>query len=166
MGMPPFLARIRAKVGTDPLLLPGVSAIVLNDGGELLLMRRSDTGRWALPAGHVEPGEEPGRALVREVYEETGLKVRPVGVAAVFGRIRVTFPNGDESEYVTTTFRCAVVGGALGPRDAEESLDAGFFGLDSPQVGEAMQRYNLAVHDFVSPGTSWKWDEAWLDELD
>ena len=41
-------------------------------GGKILLVKRSDTGQWATPAGHVESGESPWEAAVREVWEETG----------------------------------------------------------------------------------------------
>ena len=44
MGAPDFVLALRAAIGHDPLLLPGVTAVVLNDQGEVLLGRRSDNG--------------------------------------------------------------------------------------------------------------------------
>jgi ADP-ribose pyrophosphatase YjhB (NUDIX family) len=162
MGIPDFLVELRRKVGNDLLLMPGVSAIVINDQDELLVMRRSDNGRWAIPAGILEPGEHPAAAVVREVYEETGMVVRPVAIAAVFGRLRASYPNGDESEYLTTTFRCEIVSGTPQPMD-DESLEAAFRPLDSPEVEEAMARYEMSLEDFLSPEPAFIWDEAWLD---
>ena len=53
------------------------AAVALWRGDELLLMKRDAAafggGGWFLPGGHVEPGERPVEAAVREVYEETGL---------------------------------------------------------------------------------------------
>lgn len=40
--------------------------------GKYLFVRRSDTGRWATPSGHLEEGEKPWEAAKRETYEETG----------------------------------------------------------------------------------------------
>ncbi|WP_307814854.1 NUDIX hydrolase [Streptomyces sp. DSM 110735] len=58
---------------------------LLRDGGRVLLCHRSPRRRWYpdvwdLPGGHVEPGELPGVALVRELREELGIEVAvPVG---------------------------------------------------------------------------------------
>jgi ADP-ribose pyrophosphatase YjhB (NUDIX family) len=44
--------------------------------GSILLVRRArapQAGRWSVPGGHVEPGERPEDAVVRELAEETGL---------------------------------------------------------------------------------------------
>ncbi len=60
----------------DPKVAAGV---VLNDGGRVLLVRRVNEpyrGRWTLPAGFVDAGEDPRRAAERECLEETGLSVR------------------------------------------------------------------------------------------
>src|SRR5450759_4291490 len=61
---------ITPKVGAD--------AAIFDDAGRILVMRRSDDGRWCLPGGWVNPNESPAQAAVRETQEETGLVVRPV----------------------------------------------------------------------------------------
>jgi mutator protein MutT len=60
-------------------MVPAVSAVVVNEAGDILLQRRSDNGFWALPGGAVELGESAGQAIVREVKEETGVDVEPTG---------------------------------------------------------------------------------------
>lgn len=58
--------------------LPCVGAVVYDDDGRLLVVRRGhepDTGRWSIPGGRVETGETDEQAVVREVLEETGLHV-------------------------------------------------------------------------------------------
>jgi 8-oxo-dGTP pyrophosphatase MutT (NUDIX family) len=62
------------------------------------------------PGGAVEPDETPADALVREVWEETGLRVEPVRLLGVFGGpdFRVRYRNGDEVAYVMTVFGCRV----------------------------------------------------------
>lgn len=71
---------------------------VLRRGHEVLLTRMSDRtripGRWTLPGGGIDHGEEPRAALVREVYEETGLHVEP-GVLADVHSTHFTGPRSD-----------------------------------------------------------------------
>jgi ADP-ribose pyrophosphatase YjhB (NUDIX family) len=133
----PYLRDLRAVVGRRLLLLPGVSAVIRDDAERVLFMRRADDGRWGLPAGAVDPGESPAEAIVREVREETGLVVRPVRVAGVFGGAgyRHRYPNGDEAEWTVAAFECEVVGGELAPRDGE-ALELRYF---APEEAPALQ---------------------------
>src|SRR5688572_29186991 len=66
------------------IVVPLVYAIVRNDEGDVLLVRRLDTGDWELPGGRVDPGESAVDALVREVEEEAGLVVDPSRVAGIY----------------------------------------------------------------------------------
>ena len=54
-----------------------VSAVIFDPRGRLLLQQRSDGGQWGLPGGSVEIGESLREAVIREVGEETGLRVIP-----------------------------------------------------------------------------------------
>lgn len=65
-----------------------VNALIDDGRGRYLLLRRSldsrhFAGQWEAPGGKVQPGESFDRALLREVFEETGLKIRFAGVAGV-----------------------------------------------------------------------------------
>jgi 8-oxo-dGTP pyrophosphatase MutT (NUDIX family) len=113
MGMSPFYGSIRERVGTSLLLIPGVAAVLRDQLGRVLVQLRHDDS-WSLPAGAIEPGESPSAAVVREVFEETGLRVRPRRVVGVIGgsSCRVRYRNGDEVEYVVTVFDCEIVGGS------------------------------------------------------
>jgi 8-oxo-dGTP pyrophosphatase MutT (NUDIX family) len=115
MGMSPFYKSIRERVGSSLLLVPGVAAIIRDQRGRILVQQQQHDDSWSLPAGAIEPGESPFAAVVREVFEETGLRVRPRRVAAVIGGMscRLRYPNRDEVEYVATVFDCEIVGGAL-----------------------------------------------------
>lgn len=112
MPIPAFVAALRAQVGTAPLWLPGVTAVVHDDAGRLLLGRRADNGLWALVSGILEPGEEPARGLVREVLEETGVEVEVDALAAVSTTPEVTYPNGDRSAYLDLCFLARPVSAA------------------------------------------------------
>jgi 8-oxo-dGTP diphosphatase len=67
----------------------GVGGVVVR-GGQVLLIRRGKQplqGRWVVPGGTVELGETLEEALVREMEEETSLRVEPIEVLTVFDRI-------------------------------------------------------------------------------
>jgi len=57
----------------------GVVAVARTTDGRILLIRRGDTGDWALPGGTLEWGETLRSALTREVSEETGARVSSLG---------------------------------------------------------------------------------------
>ena len=80
MPISEYIKGLREKIGHDLVLNPGVAALIHDESGRVLLQRRSYDGLWSLPAGAVDPGESPAQAVVREVWEETGLKVVPVGL--------------------------------------------------------------------------------------
>src|SRR5437762_11915335 len=108
------------------VIRPGGSASSLTGEG-LLLPRRSDNRLWGLPGGGVEPGESVTEAVVREVREETGLEVVPLRLIGVYsapehGQI-ITYPDGNVIHYISTSFECRVVAGALACR--HESLELG-----------------------------------------
>ena len=125
--MSTYLRALRARVGNELLVLPAVTALVFDARGDLLVVRHAADGVWGAPGGAVEPEEAPHDAVVREVREETGLGVEPVALRGVFGgpELRVRYPNGDETSYVTSVFECAIRRGALRV-DGEEVLEARF----------------------------------------
>ncbi|OUM98062.1 MAG: NUDIX hydrolase [Firmicutes bacterium ZCTH02-B6] len=59
-----------------------VATFVVHEGRVLLLYHRR-LGMWLPPGGHIEPNELPDEAAVREVYEETGIRVELVGERAL-----------------------------------------------------------------------------------
>ncbi|MFB7619936.1 NUDIX domain-containing protein [Kitasatospora sp. NPDC056181] len=129
MAIPTFLADLRALVGTRKLWLSAAAAVVFDDRGRVLLAQRADDGRWALPGGILEPGEQPADGVVRECLEETGVEVVPEVLAAVRVTDDVTYPNGDVTQYLVLVFRCRPVGGEARVND-DESLAVGWFDLD------------------------------------
>lgn len=65
-------------------IVPGVSVAVVNDTGQLLMIRRSDNDQWAIPGGAQEVGETPLEAARREVREETGIYCEITGLVGIF----------------------------------------------------------------------------------
>lgn len=121
MPMSEYYQLVREKVGSELLMIPSVTAIIRNNDDEILFVRKTEESVWGLPAGAIEPGERPGRALRREVYEETGLMVHPDTILGVFAgdKYRYTYSNGDQVEYTVIVFECTIVKGTLSGVDGE-----------------------------------------------
>lgn len=133
MPVPSFVARLRSRIGRDLLWLPGVTAVVHDAEGRLLLGQRADSGEWALVSGILEPGEEPAAGIVREVLEETGVEIVVEALAAVTATPEITYRNGDRSAYLDVLFvaRAASRAAAAAARVGDdESLAVGWFAPD------------------------------------
>jgi ADP-ribose pyrophosphatase YjhB (NUDIX family) len=123
------IARLRAAVGHDLLLLPSVSVLPVDPAGRLLLVRH--TGHhdgWAVLGGAVEPGESPAETAVRETREEIGVDVRLVRLLGVLGGpdYEVTYPNGDRTAYVTAVYEATIIDGSPAA-DGDELSDVAWF---------------------------------------
>jgi ADP-ribose pyrophosphatase YjhB (NUDIX family) len=95
--------------------LVGVGAIVF-DGPRVLMAQRGKQpllGWWSLPGGALESGELLADAVRREVLEETGLEIEPLGVIEIFERILRDDAGVPEYHYVLIDYICRVTGGAL-----------------------------------------------------
>ncbi|MCY4071159.1 MAG: NUDIX domain-containing protein [Chloroflexi bacterium] len=129
MPISDYIKNIRAKIGNDLLLLPGVTAVVINERNEMLLQLRRDTKTWAPPSGGLEPGENLAQCVIREVREETGIEVFPESIIAVLSGddFTVTYPNGDQIGVVSTVFRCRPREGSTPRVNDDESLEMRYF---------------------------------------
>ena len=149
MAIPQYVARLREHVGHDLLWLPSVSAVVVDDRGDLLLGKRADDGRWAVISGIVERDEQPAAAIVREVLEETGVRVVPERLAGVRAHTHV-YPNGDRCRFLNMAFRCRPVAGTARVND-DESLEVAWFAAD--QLPELEEHWQLVIKRALSSET-------------
>ncbi|ACU36896.1 NUDIX domain-containing protein [Actinosynnema pretiosum subsp. pretiosum] len=138
MATPDFILALREKIGTAPLWLTGVTAVVLRGDDEVLMVQRADSGQWTPVTGIIDPGEEPADAAVREVLEESGI----VAVAERLVKAHVLPPqqydNGDRVQYLDLVFRLRWVSGDPHPADGENT-QARWFRLDElPELRPTM----------------------------
>jgi 8-oxo-dGTP diphosphatase len=103
----------------------GIAAAARTPDGKWVLIRRADTGTWALPGGTLEWGETLREALAREMEEEAGISgVVPGRLVGVFSA-----PHRDPRFHgVTIVVACDVQRPTAPPKNPVEILEVGFFG--------------------------------------
>jgi ADP-ribose pyrophosphatase YjhB (NUDIX family) len=108
-------------------LVPGASAIVTDDEGNVLLHRRRDSGLWALPGGVMDIGETIAQCAEREVKEETGLTVRAYRLVGVYSDPEHVFAysDGEVRQEFSVCFACRILAGDIAISD--ESLEVKFW---------------------------------------
>ncbi|NNH75237.1 NUDIX domain-containing protein [Nocardia uniformis] len=122
-------------------LVPGGSALVVDEHGAILMQRRSDSGNWSLPGGVMEIGETLEQCVVRETKEESGLDVEIVGLLGIYTDPThvIAYADGEIRQEFSITFYGRVRGGQIAVSD--ESTEVRF--VRREELAE------LPVHDTV-----------------
>ena len=167
MGMSDYYKNLRERVGSEQIFIPSVAGIIRNDLGEILFQNKGNGEKWSLPAGAIEPGEAPAQAVVREVWEETGLFVLPRKLLGVFGGkdFRYQYPNGHRVEYNIFMFECIIQHGELEPIDSE-TAELQYFSPDNmPELALPYPKDLFNQNENSESETYFQWDEQWLKGL-
>jgi ADP-ribose pyrophosphatase YjhB (NUDIX family) len=99
-------------------VVPSANVIVFNDQGEILLIRRTDNGNWAVPGGGMDLGESIVETAVRETAEETGITCEITGLVGIYTNPRHVIlytSNGEVRQEFSIVFTARPVGGELRP---------------------------------------------------
>ena len=117
------LQRIEKQVGPEDRIL---ASVYVTEPNKLLLVKNADSGKWTEPIGWVERDECIEDAAIREVREESGLKIElDKGIALV--SLAWASPTASRVRGWTAIFRGRAIGGSLNPTDAREIGEARFF---------------------------------------
>lgn len=140
MAVALHIVRLRQKVGHELLLLPSVAVLPLNNEGRVLLVRQRDFGTFGTVGGAIDENEAPLDAAHREAREEIGVEVEITGLVGAVGgpQFRLTYPNGDQTAYVTIVYEARVSNPAAIAPDGDEVDAVSWFrreDLGNPQVG-------------------------------
>jgi len=123
------------------------SALILNKERKILLVNHRKLGVWLYPGGHVDKGETPDEAVIREVKEETGLDVKiisnkdtniadPKADVSVLHQPYIVLCEkikGNEEHYhIDLVYQCKIINEETAElcHNPRESRDIKFFGLE------------------------------------
>jgi ADP-ribose pyrophosphatase YjhB (NUDIX family) len=104
-----------------------IGAVVGNDAGEILLVRRADSGVWLYPTGWADIGYSASEVAVKEVEEETGIECEPIGLLSVIDGQRMGFSRFG---MYMLLFHCRATGGSIQGHPLETS-GVGWFAEDA-----------------------------------
>lgn len=122
-------------MGATPKHIIAVSANVMNANGETLLVKthwRSDT--WEAPGGQVEEGEPLDQAVCREILEETGIVIAPIGITGVY--------YNSTKQLLSVVFKADYVSGEI-VLQPEEIKEAKFVRLTEETIDEYITRPHM-----------------------
>lgn len=149
--MPETQVLFGPRLGKQGRLQVGCSAVILDEKRErALLTRRADNGRWCVPGGAMEAGESAAEACEREVWEETGLRVRASRLIGIYSDPDqlVIYPSGDKVHFVIISFQAEILSGELGL--SNETTEAGFFTLAEMESMPMHGRHRARVEDALA----------------
>ena len=137
------------QIGKQGKIRLGCSAAIFDNAGRVLLTKRTDNGQWCLPGGGVDSGESVAEAVIREVFEETGLNVRVKRLVGVYSHSDqlVVYKDGNKAFIVAIHFEVELIGGELGL--SNETTDFGYFTVDEMETMQMLGRHKERVLDAV-----------------
>ncbi len=128
-----YIKWLRSKIGNEKIICPGARIIIENQNKEILIIERADNGKKGLPAGSLEENETIEECIIREVKEETGLKIvelEVIGISSNPHNESVEYPNGDKIQYFTIEFYSNNWEGVIKVEDKTEVRCAKFSGAE------------------------------------
>ena len=107
-------------------VVPSTTAIVTDEAGRIVLIRRKDNELWALPGGGMDLGESIEDCAIREVKEETGLEVALTGLVGVYTNPHhvIEYSDGEVRQQFSLCYTTTLIGGDL--KIDDESTDIAF----------------------------------------
>ena len=136
------------RIGKKGRIRLGCSAVIFDETREkVLLTKRADNGLWCLPSGGVDPGECVEETILREVWEETGLKVRVLRLIGVYSDPDwlVVYDDDTAVQIVALSFEAEINSGKPGLSD--ETSDWGYFSLEEIDKLDLLLNHRTRIQD-------------------
>jgi ADP-ribose pyrophosphatase YjhB (NUDIX family) len=136
-------------------LVPSVNVVVVNDAGEILMIRRSDNDNWAIPGGAIDLGESVAQAAIRETKEESGIDCEITGLVGIYSdpkHVLLYTSNGEVRQEFSIVLTARPLGGT--PTPSNESKEVHWVS-PSDALGLTMDRsMRIRINDYLRGDSS------------
>jgi ADP-ribose pyrophosphatase YjhB (NUDIX family) len=132
-------------------VVPSANVVVVNDAGEILLIRRTDNDNWALPGGAMDLGESLPDAAIRETLEETGVQVELTGLVGIYTDPRHVIlytSNGEARQEFSVVFTARPIGGE--PTPSNESSEVHWIAPDATAVLTMDRSMRMRIDQYLA----------------
>lgn len=138
-------------------VVPSVVAIVRDEQGRVLMIHRTDNGKWALPGGGHDIGESIADTVVREVKEETGYDVEVETLTGTYTNPRhvMAYDDGEVRQQFSLAFRAKLIGGTA--TTSTESDEVEWVTPDQIDELDLHPSMRQRIADALAPG-----DRVWI----
>ena len=132
-------------------LVPSVNVVVVNGSGEILMIRRTDNGNWAVPGGAIDVGESVAQAAVRETCEESGIECEITGIVGIYSdpkHVILYTSDGEARQEFSIVLTARPVRGR--PTPSSESSEVRWVPA-AEAIGYSMDRsMHIRIDDFLA----------------
>ena len=142
-----FISTVLGIIFRHPVT--GTTIIPILPDGRIVLIQRSDSGKWGLPGGMIDWGEDIPNAASRELEEETGLKLIKIR------RLRGVYsdPQRDPRIHSISVLLEVEAEGELEPEDKLEVLQVKAFTKDELPLGDLSHDHDRQLRDYLNDET-------------
>lgn len=124
----------------------GCSVAAFDDEERVVLIKRADNQRWALPGGYAEVGSPPSENALRELREETGFEAELERLVGVYDNR--SFASANAYQFYICCFRARITGGAATP--SKETLEVVLASPDAPPENMSLLQRTMLADAYAS----------------
>jgi len=132
-------------------LVPSVNVVVVNDAGEILMIRRTDNDNWAVPGGAIDLGESVAQAAVRETREESGIECEITGVVGIYSdpkHVILYTRNGEVRQEFSIVLTARPLSGQ--PTPSSESSEVRWIPVDNVPEYTMDRSMRIRINDYLA----------------
>jgi ADP-ribose pyrophosphatase YjhB (NUDIX family) len=132
-------------------LVPSVNVVVVNDAGEILMIRRTDNDNWAVPGGAIDLGESVAQAAVRETREESGIECEISGIVGIYSdpkHVLLYTSNGEVRQEFSIVLTARPLSGQ--PTPSSESSEVRWVSVDTVPEYTMDRSMRIRINDFLA----------------